>query len=259
MQPGAAGAATTSSVAWGKSYSHKSYTYHQVRNKPGPLALHSPDGLNDFVVNANGDLSTSRLFHTGYKGDWWYPYWRAHTDGKGVYFALQSDGRLTVRKGDNRTVVWSSGKSVTAGRYNFALVLSDSGTLTEYSSTGSPFGSGRKVLWQMGRVVGAKHGCGGGLIDSGTTSYDVLVQNGAFSVSVHNVNVLGLMVSVYRWWGGHQDNRKAALVGPGATHDFGVQWYGEDNLPETVTMRVDTSASSVNAALIVNGWCWYNA
>jgi len=252
-------------ITWGHSYSAKSRTYHQVRNQRGPLVIYSQRGGGgyDFVVQANGDLSTSKYYGPGMTAcqrPCWLAYWRSHTDGKGAYFSMQSNGELVERASDRKKVLWRTHKAP-GTKYNYALTLSPTGHLVEYYSTGNPTKSGHHLVWRTNRAPGAVRVCGGGALNqgSGITSFKALLAlDAGVYVKVHNVNVLPLVVRVYRWLNGN-DHPVTKDVLPTKTVTFQSIWGNGENHPTVVEMRTDTPAQSVNAAALVYGYCWYKA
>jgi len=250
-------------ITWGHSYSAKSRTYHQVRNQRGPLVIYSGNRGFDFVVQANGDLSTSKYYSpamTACQGGCWLAYWRSHTNSKGVYFSMQSNGELVERASDRKTVLWRTHKAP-GTRYNYALTLSQTGHLVEYYSTGNPTTSSHHLVWRTNRAPGAVRVCGGGALNqgSGITSFKALLAlDAGIYVKVHNVNVLPLVVKVYRWLNGN-DHPVTKGVLPTKTVTFQSVWGDDENRPTVVEMRTDTPAQSVNASALIYGHCWYKA
>lgn len=267
--PTAAQATTefTNHVVWGPDYSHTGWYFHQYRNQRGPAVIYSSNGAYDFVVQANGDLSTSHHWSANnYPGcgnisGCWYAYWRSHTDSSGVYFYMQTNGEL-VEYDANFKILWRSGKHP-GTTYNYALVLTDTGNLIEYYSTGSPLSrTNRHIAWQTNRAPGAVRKCGGGAIDSGITSFNpLLAWESDISASVHNAHPLvGIIVTVYRYDGSNY-NPVTHWVGPGSTVKYDAIWEEGINYPHRITMRTNTSADSslLAAAASFYGHCWYVA
>jgi hypothetical protein len=266
--PGTAVAATqefTDHILWGPSYGHSGWFFHQYRNQRGPAVIYSANGEYDFVVQANGDLSTSKAFTASTKPSCTYPqicwlaYWRAHTDTRGTYFYLLPDGEMQELN-SALDILWSS-KSHPGEQYNYALQLTNNGNLIEYYARGNPLSttSGRKIAWQTNRAPGAVRACAARPIDPGTTSIHTLVADEVtIYVKVHNINVLPLLVTVYRWDGMSQYQRVAHVVEPFQTDTFEAIWDEGTQYPHTIEMRTETPADSVVAEATVYAHCWYN-
>lgn len=252
-----ASAATSPGLVWGPGFPAKSYTFHQPHNGSPGWAYVSPNGLQRFSIQSDGNLVLYKKFYNGVRVAW-YPYWSSRTNGRGYYFHLQNDGNL-VESGATNRPIWASNHH--PGRYNYYLTIQNDGNLVEYYSHGDPRRTPRSVAWATGRIVtSSPRVCAAGsLSPSSTLALRFPAQGGSqLSVTVANPFVTGVAVTVSRWYNGHELLPIAAVVPPYSSHTFSRSWYVGDNLPENVEMHVRVQSNSLVAAgAKAYGHCWY--
>jgi hypothetical protein len=203
--------AATSSFAWGPN---SQVVFNNGADHKGKTILKSADGAERLFLGPRGDLRMQKHFNCGYNpcgefptgvpGNGWFSYWRSNTTGTlgTYYFIAGAQGRLRVTDHSLKTL-WSS-SAAPGTQYKYGLELGTLGRVREWYSTGNPFGTGRKLAWQINRDVGERTICQGlPLNQSGTTEANPNLQvDTDIAVTIYNKNIFGLAVTVYRYYNG---------------------------------------------------------
>jgi hypothetical protein len=108
----------------------------------------------------------------------------------------------------------------------------------EWYSTGNPFGTGRKLAWQINRDVGERTICQSlPLNQSGTTEANPNLQEDTdIAVTIYNKNIFGLAVTVYRYYNGGEVHPQANVIGPWSSHTFTAPWSVGQHTPTTTNV-----------------------